>query len=226
MPPESNRQLLSHVLVLNVLSCTAYSWWWYYKNWKELQAFAKNATEEELAKVPDRPLAKKTMDYCRKMNVVVHAIGTIPPFIQCIFTFRIYKQIADLYPLKGEEAAGGTQPPELARALNKLWAVNPAMTALILTLLTLYFATSFHVGPEQVQPFFAAFGTSIPLVVGQDMLNSFWRSVETPDKEPRKHFNNGEWVLLFFAIVFLAFNLLGLIIPMPKLPTPAELGGS
>src|SRR5277367_149683 len=85
LPPESKRQLLSQVYVLNVLSCNAYSWWWYYKNWKELQAFAKTATEEELAKIPDRPNAKKTIDYCRNMNVVMHAIGTIPPFIQMIF---------------------------------------------------------------------------------------------------------------------------------------------
>jgi hypothetical protein len=227
LPSESKRQLLSHVVVLNVLSCNAYAWWWYYKNWKELQAFAKKATEEELAKVPDRPQAKQTIEYCRKMNVVLHAIGTIPPFIQLIFTYRIFKQIADLYPLKEEEVAGGTQPPEFQlRGLDKICAVNPALTGIVFTLMILYFTTQMKIGPEALQPVIGSTFATISLVVAQDMLNSFWRCVETPDKEPRKHFNSGEWILLFFAIVLLAFNLLSLFIAMPKLPTPGALGGS
>jgi hypothetical protein len=162
------------------------------------------------------------------MNVVLHAIGCIPPFIQMIFTYRIFRQLADLYPQKEEEkAAAGTQPSSVSklRGLDQIFAINPALTGITFTLMMWYFATQLQLGPEPLQPFIGSIFATIPLVVGQDMLNAFWYRLEPPDKEVRTQFNNGEWVLLFLAIVFLGFNIFGMFIPMPKLPTPANLSG-
>jgi hypothetical protein len=188
---ESKRQPLWHVAVLNVLTANAYLFIWFYKNWSDLKKFFKTADHQTKAQFEKTEGQTQTVGYLSKMNVLIHALGLLAPYLQYFFAGLFFKQVAELYPKR-----------------ETLFARYPLIYALICVPIVALCMKNFS--PKDIAFLYLLVGT-IPLVVSQALLNSFWKSVEGDKVIVRQAFSIGELFLLIMGAGVLGLNVAGLM---------------
>lgn len=80
---ESRRQPLWHVVVLTILTCTAYLFYWFYKNWRDL---SQQAAEDDI----ENPF--------RNISPMLRTIGLMIPVLNIYMSLTQIKGIAEIHP--------------------------------------------------------------------------------------------------------------------------------
>jgi hypothetical protein len=172
---QSKAQPLWHVIVLNVLTLSAYMLVWFWKTWRDLADHA-NAIDMD---VPSNPALLKL----RNISPVLRTLGGLVPILQLFLTSVLFTRIAALYP----------EPDSIAHK-------NPIASGMIMTLLV-FGCLSLYRLPG---PFMFLFLLYVaPFVVAQKWLNAYWRSQEPPNAILRQAFTAGELTGLILGAVLL-----------------------
>src|SRR6185295_16770392 len=85
--PESKQQPVWHVIVLCILTCTAYVWYWFYKNWRDLSDAATLRAETEPG-----------LQNFKDISPMLRTIGSFIPIWALYLWFTQFKGIAQLNP--------------------------------------------------------------------------------------------------------------------------------
>lgn len=181
---ESKRQPTWHVFVLHILTLSAYSLIWYYKNVRDLHEYAKEAASGD---ANDWQEALPVIKRYEKTHPLLRSVGLIVPLLQLFLVGQLFKDCAELYP----------DSNSVMRRQPLLCGI--ALTAMIVGLFWLY---------KLPGAFFLLFLLSaIPMAIGQFWLNAFWSSVEDDDLIVRHAFSAGELVSIICGSM-----ILGLIV--------------
>lgn len=84
---ESLRQPLWHVVALAILTCSAYTFYWFYKTWRDLAAFAAESSEE-----------KPELARFAKQSCLLRSMGLLVPVLNIYLALDLLKGLAELYP--------------------------------------------------------------------------------------------------------------------------------
>jgi hypothetical protein len=187
-PVYSRRQPLWHVAALNVLTLFGYSLVWFYKNWKDLAKFAKSSSLHEFYPDVNDLAVQKTFDNLKKMRLWLNTVGLMLPFVQAYFAGLFFLQVAQISPKR--------QFP-------------PLNTALVL-LITMMLLLELHNLPGILSLLFLL--ATAPLVFAQDLLNSYWQSVEPSNLTIRQAFSASELVFMIVGSITLGLTLTGIVL--------------
>lgn len=172
---ESKAQPLWHVVVLNVVTMSAYSIVWFWKTWRDLADHA-NAIDMDL---PANPALLKL----RNTSPILRTMGVLVPIWQLYLTSTLFSAIAQLYPA----------PDTFAHK-------NPIATGMIMTLV-MFGCLSLYRLPGAFMLLFLLYVT--PLVIAQKWLNDYWKTQEPPNTLVRQAFSAGELAGLILGAVLL-----------------------
>jgi hypothetical protein len=172
---ESKAQPLWHVVVLNVVTMSAYSIVWFWKTWRDLADHA-NAIDMDL---PANPALLKL----RNSSPILRTMGVLVPIWQLYLTSTLFSAIAQLYPA----------PDTFAHK-------NPIATGMIMTLV-MFGCMSLYRLPGAFMLLFLLYVT--PLVIAQKWLNDYWKTQEPPNTLVRQAFSAGELASLILGAVLL-----------------------
>jgi len=172
---ESKAQPLWHVVVLNVVTMSAYSIVWFWKTWRDLADHA-NAIDMDL---PANPALLKL----RNTSPILRTMGVLVPIWQLYLTSTLFSAIAQLYPA----------PDTFAHK-------NPIATGMIMTLV-MFGCMSLYRLPGAFMLLFLLYVT--PLVIAQKWLNDYWKTQEPPNTLVRQAFSAGELASLILGAVLL-----------------------
>ncbi len=186
-PSFSRQQPLWHVAVLNVLTLYGYSLIWFYKNWKDLAKFAKESEWPEFCPVNADAEGQKAFNYLRKMNLWFNTFGLMLPYVQTYFAAVFFLHVAQLSPKR---------------------KFSPLSTALLLAIAVMLLL-ELHRLPGVFSLLFLL--AAYPLVIAQDLLNSYWQSVEPSGLVIRQAFSVGELVFMIIGILGLGLVLIGMV---------------
>lgn len=174
---DSLRQPLWHVVVLTILTCSAYPFYWFYKNWRDLSAQAsqlEDGSGSQLARF-------------RNISPLLRTIGLFVPVVNIYLALMQFKGIAALYPAE-----------DSIQCRHPLFVASIALAAFIglqyLALLK---------GPLYLLSFSAA----IPMAAVQYWLNAYWRSIEDPQLPVRYAFSVKELVAIVIGSLWLGLIL-------------------
>ncbi len=181
---ESKAQPLWHVIVLNVLTMSAYTVVWFWKTWKDL---AQHAEKIDLDAPADPALLK-----FRKVSPLLRTLGALIPGLQLYLTSLLFTRVAELYPRK-----------------NSIVRKQPV---LIGVLMTVYMFVVFHLY-RLPGPFMLCFLLYVaPFVLAQSWLNAYWKTQEAPEAILRQAFSAGELASLILGAVLLGLIVTGFAI--------------
>lgn len=190
---ESRQQPLWHVFVLNVITMTAYSLVWFYKNWRDLALEAQRVSlqlEGGGGAAPELVTASESQRIIIKynnINPLLRTFGLILPGLQIYLAMDLFKDIARLLP---NEESPVRRKPLLS-------------STILMTVTVVLFSLSCLPGP-----LFLLFLTAgFPISVAQSWLNEYWLSVEPKGKIVRQAFSIGEIIA-----IILGGSLLGLVV--------------
>ncbi|MFN8555648.1 MAG: hypothetical protein U0103_29635 [Candidatus Obscuribacterales bacterium] len=172
---ESKAQPLWHVVVLNVVTMSAYSIVWFWKTWRDLADHA-NAIDMDL---PANPALLKL----RNTSPILRTMGVLVPIWQLYLTSTLFSAIAQLYPA----------PDTFAHK-------NPIATGMIMTLV-MFGCMSLYRLPGAFMLLFLLYVT--PLVIAQKWLNDYWKTQEPRNTLVRQAFSAGELAALILGAVLL-----------------------
>jgi hypothetical protein len=174
---ESRQQPLWHLIVLNILTCSTYSLYWFYKTWRDLAAQAETP----------QGLEEPKLDQFRKISPMLRTIGIFIPIWHLWLAFHLFSGIAKLYP---ESNTLPSRHPNYTAA---------AVLALVFAVLQLgHLPEPYHV---------LAFTAAVPLAIVQGWLNDYWKSIEPADLIVRHAFTGKELIALVAGSVLFALNL-------------------
>jgi hypothetical protein len=221
---ESLRQPVWHVVVLCVLTCFAYVFYWFYKNWRDLQAVASSDTEKrqdvQSPAASDRQDAQPSytraeLERFRDISPPLRALGLILPLIN--FLFGIALPAGLVIGLGLVFSAGALFLA--ATLIDGIAAINPSPTsfprrhphlATASILMALVASMSLSKLPD---PFWLlSLAGSIPLAITQSWLNSYWLSVEPPSSMVRHAFSGKELIAIIIGSLLLGLILAGMMI--------------
>lgn len=172
---ESKAQPLWHVIVLNILTMSAYTIVWFWKTWRDLAQHANSIDMD----VPADPVVLKL----RNVSPFLRTLGALVPGLQIVLTSLLFTRIAQL------------NPDKTSFAYKHPIAVGILMTIVLVGCLSLY---------RLPGPFMLLFLLGIaPFVLAQSWLNSFWKTKEPPNTLVRQAFTAGELASLILGAVLL-----------------------
>lgn len=181
---ESKAQPLWHVLVLNVLTMSAYSLIWFWKTWKILADHA-NALD---ADAPANPALLKL----RNASPMLLTMGSLVPIVQLYLTSMLFTRIAQLYPRK-----------------NSRIRQHPIATGILMTATMFGFFMLYKLPGAFMLLFLLYVG---PFVLAQKWLNDYWKTQEPPDTLVRQAFSAGELASLILGAVLLGLVMTRFVI--------------
>ncbi|HEY9731668.1 MAG TPA: hypothetical protein V6C89_07135 [Drouetiella sp.] len=176
---QSKAQPLWHVVVLNVLTLSAYTIVWFWKTWRDLAEHA-NAIDMD---VPSNPALWKL----RNISPVLRTIGGLVPILQIFLTSVLFSRCAELNP----------EPNSFAHK-------NPIASGMLMTLF-MFACLSLYRLPGPLMLLFLLY--IAPFVLAQSWLNRFWRSQEPPNALLRQAFSAGELTALILGSILLGLML-------------------
>lgn len=186
LTPDSRQQPLWHVVVLSLLTCTAYCFYWFYKNWRDLSAEAAAQLREDSLK-----LAK-----FHNISPLLRAIGLVVPVWNIYLVLMQLKGIAELYPR--------------AESFPRR---RPLVAA---TLVLLGFIAVLGLGALPGVFYLLSLLAGFPLAIAQSWLNEFWRSVEPANRPVRFAFTVKELAALIVGSAWLGLIVVGMMMmPKP-----------
>ncbi|CAN5386389.1 hypothetical protein BH10CYA1_BH10CYA1_52430 [soil metagenome] len=172
---ESKAQPLWHVIVLNILTMSAYTIIWFWKTWRDLAEHANSIDMD----VPAAPVVMKL----RNVSPVLRTLGALVPVLQLFLTSLLFTRAAQLYPRK-------------TSVVHKY----PAAIGILMTLV-MFGCFSLYRLPG---PFMLLFLLYVaPFVLAQSWLNAYWKTQEPPDTLVRQAFSSGELASLILGAVLL-----------------------
>jgi hypothetical protein len=181
---ESKAQPLWHVIVLNVMTMSAYSFVWFWKTWHILAAHAQTIDLD----TPADPVILKF----RNISPALRGLGSLVPGLQLYLTSLLFTRVAELYPRKNSVVH---KRPLLFGIL---------MTCTMVALFYLY---------KLPGAFFLLFLLYVaPIVLAQSWLNAYWKTQESPDVLVRQAFSATELVFLILGAVLLGLIVTGFAI--------------
>lgn len=187
-PVYSRQQPLWHVAVLNVLTLYGYSLIWFYKNWKQLAKFAKESEGQEFCSDTTNQGAHKTFASLRKMHLWLNTLGLALPYVQIYFASLFFMQVAELSPKR---------------------KFSPLSTALMLAIAVMVLL-ELHRLPGVLSMLFLL--AAYPLVIAQDLLNSYWQSVEPSGLIIRQAFSASELLYMVIGSIVIGLTLTGIVL--------------
>lgn len=195
---ESRQQPLWHVFVLNVITMSAYSLVWFYKNWRDLAEEAHRVSKQlgqaevalaEGASGGDSLVSEsqRVVIKYNNINPLLRTFGLILPGIQIYLAMDLFKDMARLIP---HEDSPVRRKPLLA-------------STILITVTVVLFSLACLPGP-----LFLLFLTAgFPLSMAQAWLNEYWGSVEPRGMVVRQAFSIGEIVA-----IIVGGSILGLVV--------------
>lgn len=172
---ESKAQPLWHVVVLNILTLSAYTIIWFWKTWRDLAQHANSIDMD----VPADPVVLKL----RNISPIWRTLGALVPGLQIVLTSLLFTRIAQLYPDK------------TSYAYKHPIAVGILMTIVLDACLWLY---------RLPGAFMLLFLLSCaPFVLAQYWMNAYWKTQEPPNTLVRQAFSAGELASLILGAVLL-----------------------
>jgi hypothetical protein len=190
---KSNRQLLGHVAILNVLALWGYTVIWFYKNWKQLHVFARDHYEKNPEKYANLKGGAATWKYFSKMKPWMQTFGLLVPYYQVYIAFLFFYHVADIAPK------------------NKMVPLHLAI------IFTSIMCIGFTLQTRSDFTFLLAGVAAIPIVIVQDYLNDFWQTVEPQEAVIRKRFTLEEWLFIVLGSTALVFYGATLVISPQKM---------
>lgn len=202
---ESLRQPAWHVVALSVLTCCAYLFYWFYKSWRDLQAYAHDGATD-----PHSPVSRFAA-----ISPPLRTLGLLLPLVNFLFgiilpralvltigivfsILALYFAVTLIYGIASLHPNAASFPRRRA----------PLATGLII--LGLLGFTSLAKLPD---PFWLwSFGCCIPLAIVQSWLNAYWQSVEDTELVVRQAFTIKEILAIIVGSLLLGLvvvNLLG-----------------
>lgn len=181
---ESKAQPLWHVIVLNILTMSAYTIIWFWKTWRDLAEHANSIDMD----VPADPVVMKL----RNVSPVLRTLGALVPVLQLFLTSLLFTRVAQLYPRK-------------TSIVHKYpMAIGILMTLFMFACLSLY---------RLPGPFMLLFLLAVaPFVLAQSWLNAYWKTQEPPNTLVRQAFSSGELASLILGAVLLGLIVTGFAI--------------
>ncbi|HEY9870492.1 MAG TPA: DUF4234 domain-containing protein [Candidatus Obscuribacterales bacterium] len=202
---ESLRQPAWHVIALSVLTCCSYLFYWFYKTWRDLQAYAHDRATD-----PGSPLS-----HFAGISPPLRTLGLLLPLVNFLFgiilprllvlTMGVMFSILALYFCVTLIYGIARLHPNAASFARRR---APLATGLIV--LGLVGFTSLA---KLADPFWLlSFGCCVPLAIVQSWLNAYWRSVEDTELAVRQAFTIKEILAIIVGSLLLGLvlaNLLG-----------------
>lgn len=181
---ESKAQPLWHVIVLNVLTLSAYSVIWFWKTWRDLAEHANSIDMD----VPANPALLKL----RNTSPILRTLGALVPGLQLYLTSVLFTRVAQLYPQQ-----------------DSFVHRNPIATGMLMTLVMF---ACFHLYklPGSFMLLFLLYVA--PFVLAQKWLNDYWKTQEPPNRLVRQAFSSGELASLILGAVLLGLMVTGFAI--------------
>ena len=180
-PAEYMQQPVWHVVVLSIVSCFAYSFYWYYKTWRDLKSEALNKRGQ------DKPELEQFAD----TSPMLRTLGLVVPVFNIYMAVSLIKAIAELNP---SENSYTKKHPLVSAGL---------VMGAIIALLCLYKL------PGAL--FMLSFTAAVPLSVVQFWLNKYWRSVESPGRFVRHAFTGKELIVVILGGLLLGLDCVGVM---------------
>jgi len=172
---ESKAQPLWHVIVLNVLTMSAYTIIWFWKTWRDL---AEHANSIDLDAPADPAILK-----LRNASPALRTLGALIPVLQLFLTSMLFARVAELYPRK-----------------NSIVHKYPLATGILMTLV-MFVCFSLYKLPGAFMLLFLLY--IAPFVLAQNWLNAYWKTQEPPNTLIRQAFSAGELASLILGAVLL-----------------------
>jgi hypothetical protein len=206
---ESLRQPAWHVVALSILTCCAYLFYWFYKNWRDLQACAHPRVTELGKAAPESLLSSLA-----NISPPLRTLGLVLPLANFLFgvilprafvlTLGILFSLLALY-------LSITLIYEIAR-LHPDAASFPRRRAPLATALIVAGLAGFTSLAKLPDPFWLlSFGCCIPLAIVQSWLNAYWLSVEDSGLVVRQAFTIKEILAIIAGSLLLGLVLVNLL---------------
>jgi len=180
-PALSMQQPVWHVIVLSIVSCFGYSFYWYYKTWRDLKSEA----------LSERGRQKSELEQFADTSPMLRTLGLIVPIFNIYMAVSLMKAIAELNP---SENSYTRKHPLIASGL---------VMGSIIGLLCLYKLPGAF--------FMLSFSAAIPLSIVQLWLNKYWRSVESKDLLVRQAFTGKELIVVILGGLLLGLDCVGIM---------------
>lgn len=168
-----------HLIVLSILTCSAYPIYWFYKTWRDLKAEAQSA----------RAQTNSTLAQFVDISPMLRTIGLFIPFFHIYIAVTLVKGIAEINP---KDNAFSSKHPLVSSGLVLGFII--ALVCLCKLPGTLYMLS---------------FAAVIPLAFVQSWLNNYWKSVEPPDLIVRQAFTGKELIAVILGSLLLGLILAG-----------------
>ncbi len=175
----SMQQPVWHVIVLSILTCSAYPIYWFYKTWRDLRAEA----------LTERGRANPNIEQFADISPMLRTIGLFIPIFDIYIAVTLVKGIAELNP---RDNAFSRKHPLVASGL-----VLGFMIA---------FACLYKL-PGVL--YMLSFAAAIPLAFVQFWLNNYWKSQEPSDLIVRQAFTGKELIAVILGSLLLGLILAG-----------------
>jgi hypothetical protein len=172
---ESKAQPLWHVIVLNILTMSAYTIIWFWKTWRDLAEHANSIDMD----APADPVVMKL----RNVSPALRTLGALIPVLQLFLTSLLFTRVAQLYPRK-------------TSVVHKY----PAAIGILMTLV-MFGCFSLYKLPGAFMLLFLLYVA--PFVLAQSWLNAYWKTQEPPNTLVRQAFSSGELASLILGAVLL-----------------------
>ena len=214
------------MVVLRVLTCFGYVFYWFYKNWRDLQMAASSdcgpgreqqspAAESPRSAGVIPPAEQPELERFREISPPLRTVGLILPLIN--FLFGIVLPAGLVIGLGVLFSAGAVFLA--ATLIASIAAISPShgsfprchpRLATAFVLIALIGAMALARLPD---PFWLlSLAGSIPLAIVQSWLNSYWRSVEPPSLLVRHAFSGKELVTIIIGSLLLGLIIAGMMI--------------
>ncbi len=175
----SMQQPAWHVIVLSILTCSAYPIYWFYKTWRDLKAEAQSA----------RGQTNPHLEQFADISPMLRTIGLLIPFFDIYIAVTLVKGIAELNP---QDSAFSRKHPLVSSGLVLGFVI--ALACLYKLPGTLYMLS---------------FAAAIPLAFVQSWLNNYWKSAESSDLIVRQAFTGKELIAVILGSLLLGLILAG-----------------
>lgn len=182
---ESRRQPVWHVIVLNVFTMFLYSLMWFYKNWSELTAYAR----EEIDSVPLDEQTRKALESIKTNKPLLWTALLAFPGIQMYAAARFFAKLVSI-----------AAPPGFFKTHR--WLSGILLTAAMVGLLCF--------AELKGAPYLLFLTAALPLAFAQSILNGFWKRVEPDGLLVRHAFTPGELFALIIGSLGLGLVVTGL----------------
>lgn len=180
-PALSMQQPVWHVIILSIVTCFGYSFYWYYKTWRDLKSEALSKRGQE----------KPELEQFADTSPMLRTLGLMVPLFNIYMALSLIKAIAELNP---SENSYTKKHPLVSSGL---------VMGAIIALLCLYKLPGVL--------FMLSFTAAVPLSVVQLWLNKYWQSVESKDVLVRHAFTGKELIVVILGGLLLGLDCVGVM---------------